>query len=119
MPPSRIRQLSFAEHLRATRQAKGLTQAELGRLMDLPDDVGQTRISRYEQGKHFPDPPAAEKLAKALGVPLAYLWASDDRQAEIILGFAKLDREKQDGLLGLLREFLGQREMDNTSDVET
>lgn len=119
MPPSRTRQLSFSEHLRATRQAKGLTQAELGRLMDLPDDVGQTRISRYEQGKHFPDPPAAEKLARALGVPLAYLWASDDRQAEIILGFAQLDKEQQDGLLGLLREFLGERELDKASDDDT
>lgn len=119
MPPSRTRPVSFAERLRNTRQAKGLTQAELGRLMDLPDDVGQTRISRYEQGKHFPDPPAAEKLAKALGVPLAYLWASDDRQAEIILGFAQLDKEQQDGLLGLLREFLGERELDEASDDDT
>ena len=119
MPPSRIRQLSFAEHLRAMRQAKGLTQAELGRLMDLPDDVGQTRISRYEQGKHFPDPPAAGKLAKALGVPLAYLWASDDRQAEIILGFAQLNTEQQDGLLGLLREFLGERDLDEGSEEDT
>ena len=119
MPPSRTRQLSFSDHLRAIRQAKGLTQAELGRLMDLPDDVGQTRISRYEQGKHFPDPPAAEKLAKALGVPLAYLWASDDRQAEIILGFAQLDKEQQDGLLGLLREFLGERDLDEGSEEDT
>lgn len=119
MAPSRTRPVGFAERLRTTRQAKGLTQAELGRLMDLPDDVGQTRISRYEQGKHFPDPPAAEKLAKALGVPLAYLWASDDRQAEIILGFAQLDKEQQDGLLGLLREFLGERELDKASDDDT
>lgn len=118
MPFSRIRQLSFAEHLRATRQAKGLTQAELGRLMDLPDDVGQTRISRYEQGKHFPDPPAAAKLAKALGVPLAYLWASDDRQAEIILGFAQLNTEQQDGLLGLLREFLSERDSGDAADED-
>lgn len=107
--PSRTRQVSFAERLRAARQAKGLTQAELGRLMDLPDDVGQTRISRYEQGKHFPDPPAAEKLAKALGVPLPYLWASDERLAEVILGFTRLDKSQQDEMLGLLREFLVSR----------
>ena len=50
---------------------------------------------------------------------MAYLWASDDRQAEIILGFAQLNTEQQDGLLGLLREFLSERELDHTSDAET
>ena len=74
MPPSRIRQLSFSDHLRAIRQAKELTQAELGRLMDLPDDVGQTRISRYEQGKHFPDPPCRREAGQSpwgpLGLPV-------------------------------------------------
>lgn len=64
-------------------------------------------------------PPAAAKLAKALGVPLAYLWASDDRQAEIILGFAQLNTEQQDGLLGLLREFLGERDLDEGSEEDT
>ena len=50
---------------------------------------------------------------------MAYLWASDDRQAEIILGFAQLNTEQQDGLLGLLREFLGERDLDEGSEEDT
>lgn len=106
MAPSRSLPASFAKRLRATRQALGLTQVELGRLMDLPDEVGQTRVSRYEQGKHFPDPPAVEALAKALGVPLPYLWATDDRLAEAILHFSKLPASDQDALLAQMRKAL-------------
>lgn len=51
------------------------------------------------------NPPAdvAQKLADALGVPLAYLMTTDDRLAQAILMFAKLPPAEQDSMLGLLQ----------------
>ena len=46
-----------------------------------------TRINRYEQAVHLPDIPTLERLAKALTVPLAYLFAEDDLLSELILRF--------------------------------
>lgn len=58
-------------------------------------NTGAPRISRYETGQHDPDPQTAEKLAKALGLPLAYFYATSDTLAEIILLVSTLPEDRQ------------------------
>lgn len=67
-------------------------------------NTGAPRISRYETGQHDPDPQTAEKLAKALGLPLAYFYATSDTLAEIILLVSTLPDERQQEALNALKE---------------
>lgn len=58
-------------------------------------DTGAVRINRYEQQVNKADMEAAAELAHALGVPLAYLFAEEDDQAELLLAFATLSKDQR------------------------
>jgi transcriptional regulator with XRE-family HTH domain len=89
----------FSKRLRQAREDTGLSQKELGILAGLDPFVASTRINRYEQGVHAADIATARRLAKALGVPLAYLYADSDRLARMIRAFSKLDAAGQEKIL--------------------
>lgn len=100
--PKPLTRAIVATRLKEVRQALGISQAELGVRMGLSEDVASTRINRYERGVHPPDFETAERMAKELGVPLAYLLTADERLATAILGFAKLSPEAQDRILSAI-----------------
>lgn len=52
------------ERIRDARKAKGMTQAQVARL--LPGTTHPTEVSRWERGKTLPQTPTLEALAKAL-----------------------------------------------------
>ncbi|ODV25793.1 MAG: transcriptional regulator [Rhodanobacter sp. SCN 68-63] len=92
----------FSRRLRQARQDVGLSQRDLGILAGLDPFVASTRINRYEQGIHAPDEETAKRLAKALGVPLAYLYADNDRLARMIRAFSALDVAGQERFLKMI-----------------
>ena len=94
----------FANCLKVRRSELGFSQAELGIRMGLPEDVASTRINRYEKGVHAPDLDTMDAMALALGVPLPYLLARDERLAAAILGFARLDQSEQDRILVAIQQ---------------
>ena len=55
---------NFAKNVRRLRKRKGLTQAELGEMID----VSQVVINNYESEKITSKPTTFVRLAKALGV---------------------------------------------------
>ena len=55
---------NFAKNVRRLRKRKGLTQAELGEMID----VSQVVINNYESEKITPKPTTFVRLDKALGV---------------------------------------------------
>ena len=59
------------ETIKRLREAKGMTQAELARRLD----VGDKAVSKWEIGKGLPDISLLESLAAALGVSLLELFA--------------------------------------------
>lgn len=83
----------FARRLKQARELRGLSQRALGALVDEDQDKdrGAVRVNRYEQQVNKADMDRAAELAKALDVPLAYLFADADDLAELILKFSKLD----------------------------
>lgn len=89
----------FARRLRQARLDAGLSQRDLGIRAELDPFVASTRINRYEQGIHSPDQATAKKLARALNVPLAYLYADSDRLARMIKVFSGLSAAEQEKLL--------------------
>lgn len=91
--------LVFCARLKAARTGARLSQKDLGIASGLDEFVASTRINRYETGVHEPDLETAARLAQALGVPLAYLFADDDRQARLLLAFAALSKAQQEAYL--------------------
>jgi transcriptional regulator with XRE-family HTH domain len=80
----------------------GLPQDKLGVRIGLDEQTASARISRYESGIHEPPVDTARALARALEVPLGYLYCDDDRLGEIILAVDRLPPEEQQGLLEAL-----------------
>lgn len=89
--------LAFQHRLKSARESLHLSQKELGIRAGLDPFVASTRINRYELGVHQPDMATVERLASAMAVPTAYLFAGDERLARMILAFEKMsvaDKEK-------------------------
>lgn len=105
IPPSR----TLGRRLREARQARGMTQAELGAALGLEDENSAApRISRYERGDRMPDEKTMEALAERLGLPVAYFHATSDILAEVILVVSQLPASKQKAALEQLRLLAGK-----------
>lgn len=89
----------FAKRLKAARAMRGLSQRALGGLVSDDKASGSVRINRYEQQVNRADMDAAAALARALDVPLAFLFAEEDDQAELLLAFAKLSKADRTRIL--------------------
>lgn len=107
MPTTTSPLATFSKRLNEARQRKGLSQKQLGISAGLDPFVASTRINRYERGIHHPDPVTAQRLAEVLDVPAAYLFATDDRLARMILAFEALPAKAQKELLATLEHPVG------------
>ena len=76
---------------------------------------GSVRINRYEQEVNRADMATAAALAQTLDVPLAYLFAEEDDQAELLLAFAKLTKSERAKILGQVRQLAAARQMKGSS----
>jgi transcriptional regulator with XRE-family HTH domain len=99
----------FAKRLKAARALRGLSQRALGGLVSNDKANGSVRINRYEQEVNRADMDTAAALARALDVPLAYLFAEEDDQAEMLLEFAKLKKSERSKILDQVRELAAKR----------
>lgn len=87
----------FGRRLRQARRHAGIPQDKLGVAIGLDETVASTRISRYESGVHQPPVEIAQKLAKVLKVPTAYLYCDNDELAEFLFSWPyliKADRKE-------------------------
>lgn len=100
--PTPIRPV-FPRRLKARRIEQGLSQRALGVLVGLPEDVAGVRINRYERAVHNCDIDTAQKIARALGVSVAYLYAETDQLAELTQEFSRMSGKEQDALLADVR----------------
>lgn len=71
--------------------------------MGLPEDVAGVRINRYERAVHSCDTDTAQRLAEALGVSVAYLYAETDELAELIQEFTRMPIKQQRAFLEEVR----------------
>ena len=72
-------------------------------------DNGAVRINRYEQEVNRADMDTAAALAQTLGVPLAYLFAEEDDQAELLLAFAQLTKKERAKLVNQVRHMVADK----------
>lgn len=102
MAPPKPRSM-FTKRLKEARLSLGISQRELGRRIGLSEDVVSSRVTRYELGTSEPDFDTAARLARELGVPLAYLLADSDALADVILLVSRLPLAEQKKLVASLR----------------
>ncbi len=87
---------------------RGLSQRALGALVDedKSKNKGAVRINRYERQVNRADMDTAAAMAKALDVPLAFLFADSDDLAEAILAFAKLPADQRARMLEEMKKLV-------------
>lgn len=72
-----------------------MPQDKLGVRIGLDEGTASARISRYETGTHEPGFDTAEKLAKALKMPVAFFYCPDDELASIIEAWPTLSKAEK------------------------
>jgi transcriptional regulator with XRE-family HTH domain len=97
---------TFAKRLKEARAMRGLSQRALGGIVTGDKAKGSVRINRYEQEVNRADMETAATLARTLDVPLAYLFAEEDDQAELLLAFAQLTKAERSQILGEVRKMV-------------
>lgn len=80
-----------------------MTQEEVATKAGIDEFSASARISQYETGKHTPRFEIAVNLAKALGVPVEFFYAVEDRTAELLLVWFELPALQQAEVLDKLR----------------
>lgn len=66
--------MNIADKIKTVREAKGLSQKEVAAKINMDG----SQYSKIENGKNDPSSTTLEKIAHALGITLADLFASDD-----------------------------------------
>ena len=89
----------FGERLRRLRTAEGLTQAELGRRLNLSDAA----ISKYESGAMKPALEVAVDLAFELRVTLDELFGYENKSSVSTFGLTDEEKETVAQLIALFR----------------
>jgi transcriptional regulator with XRE-family HTH domain len=80
----------FGKRMREARNRLGMPQDRVGVSIGLDEGCSSARISRYETGVHEPPFDVVKKIARTLGVPVAYFYCEDDWMADMILRLGKL-----------------------------
>jgi transcriptional regulator with XRE-family HTH domain len=94
--------------LRQRREALGWSQERVGVAIGIDESSSRTRISRYESGIHEPPVAIAMLLAKALKVPLAYLYCVEDELAALLLVLFSLPATERESHVHALVDLLGK-----------
>lgn len=92
-----------AHRLHEARLRADISQKQLGIKAGIDEFSASARINQYERDKHVPDYSTAKRLAKALGVPVTYLFADDDQLADMILSMNSASTRKRAQALKLLK----------------
>ena len=96
------------KRIRSRREELGWSQEKLGVLIGIDESSSRARISRYELGNHEPQLGIARNIAKALGVPLAYLYCEENDVAGLLLALGKMPTKKRTAVVSTWLEYLAE-----------
>lgn len=97
----------FGRRLREARLRVGMPQDKLGVAIGLDEGTASARLSRYETGTHAPPYEIAEKIARVLGVPVAFFYCDDDELSGVISGWARASAEQRARIRDLVAGVVG------------
>lgn len=98
----------FTRRLKEARLRKGLSQEQLGVLAGIDEFSASARMNQYERGKHVPDLATIERIATALEVPLAYLFAANEGEARLLTAFHGLPIEAQEAVVAYVEQIASE-----------
>lgn len=93
----------FARRFVQARERAGMTLEQVAMAAEI-DDAASVRMSQYQRGVHAPKFNIAQNLARALNVPVEFLYSSDDQTAELLLMWHALPKTKRSQLIKSLQE---------------
>ncbi|AYE35420.1 helix-turn-helix domain-containing protein [Clostridium septicum] len=108
---------TFADRLKEERTKKNLTQSELATILYL----GQTSVSKYENGKQIPETPTLQKIADFFEVSVDYLLGKTNiRNYEEITTEDKINKlVEESGINTIAAHFKGEKfTEDDLEDIE-
>ncbi|WP_133699665.1 helix-turn-helix domain-containing protein [Roseateles toxinivorans] len=94
--------------MRSRRETLGWSQERVGVAVGIEESSSRTRISRYESGVHEPPTQTARLIAKALKVPLAYLYCEDDAVAALLVSLYQLSAGEREVRVGQFSVMLAE-----------
>ena len=94
------------KRIRSRREELQWSQEKLGVAIGLEESSSRARISRYELGDHEPPLATARNIAKALGVPLAYLYCEENDIAGLLLALGRTPTKKRTAVVNAWLEYL-------------
>ncbi|MBW3139624.1 helix-turn-helix domain-containing protein [Ferrimonas balearica] len=89
----------FPVRLKAARNKIGISQKELGIRIGMDPGSASGRMNHYEKGRHMPDFETLERLARELGVPVAYFFCQSESLAELVRLLDSLTEEERQMLI--------------------
>lgn len=96
----------LGKRLKEARQAAGYSQKQLGIAAGLDEFVSSARMNQYETGKHVPDFVTLKNIASVLKLPTAYFYCDENRLADLIRQYAKLETKAQKTLLDFAQNLI-------------
>ena len=105
---------NFAERLKNLRMQRGMSQADLARILD----VARTTVSSYENGSRNPDRETLVRIATCFQVSLDYLLGTDTlgidpsseysavlKEIHALLNSAPIASEKKKEIISEMRDY--------------
>lgn len=102
--PSVRNQNPLPARLKAARTKLGISQKELGQRIGMDPGTASSRMNHYEKGRHMPDYDTLERMAKELGVSVAYFFCQTESAAELVKLIESMSEEQRMALLESIRE---------------
>lgn len=95
----------FAQRFVQAKERAGMTLEQVAMAAEI-DDAASVRMSQYQRGVHAPKFSIAQNLARALDVPVEFLYSPDDQTAELLLMWHALSKSKREHLFKSLQDSL-------------
>jgi len=89
----------FSKRLKEARCEARLSQERLGVLAGIDEMSASARMNQYEKGKHEPNFPMVERIARALNMPTSFFYAESDEEAKLLRRFHRLSKEERTELM--------------------
>lgn len=94
----------LSTRLKEARLRADISQERLGIEAGIDEMSASARMNRYELGKRVPNPILVERFGEILGVPASYFYAIEDKEAELLLNFHRLDAKRQQEVVDLVKK---------------
>jgi transcriptional regulator with XRE-family HTH domain len=92
----------IGRRLRELRLRHEMSQEQLGIEAELDPMSARVRMNRYENDRRVPNPDLVVRFARVLKVPAAYFYCEDDEEAQLLLAFHRLSKQKRQKLIALI-----------------